>query len=273
MKRCKWVTCDMHFSRLPGKQERYCGIIPGNQILARNRDNLEGSCSSVAFSYVVLEVFNGDSGSFMVSIREIWWKKYSVDFSRRLWDFVIFCFRLLYAFFTWDRLTTFAPWQEDFSRQFAELRTELQQRNRHHSCNRFPQPGHLKVKSCQTFASMIWETDSLSPRFFQTFLFGHRHCDIPCVGNGRSIYFFVSYHLVRSQVLGNAWNGQQFEQCNFKGDHNAEWSPSEKNGQWVTWFCSGHWFPWKGQSKRIDTNLAWTSCASEDTPGSWGFWT
>ena len=87
------------------------------------------------------------------------------------------------------------------------------------------------------------------------------------------LYFYVSYHLVRSQVLGNAWNGQQFEQCNFKGDHNAERSPSEKNGQWVTWFCSGHWFPWKGQSKRIDTNLAWTSCTSEDTPGSWGFWT
>lgn len=79
LKRCKCVTCDMHFSRLPGKQERYCGIIPGNQILARNRDNLEGSCSSVALSCVVLEV-SGYSGSFMVSIREIWWKKYSVDF-------------------------------------------------------------------------------------------------------------------------------------------------------------------------------------------------
>lgn len=122
-------------------------------------------------------------------------------FSRRLWDFVICCFRLLYVFFTWDRLTTFTPWQEDFSRQFAELRTELQQRNRHHSCKRLPQPGHPKVKSCQTFASMIWEADSPSPRFFQTFLFGHRHCDIPCVSNGRSIIL----RLVSSRTFSGTW--------------------------------------------------------------------
>ena len=104
-----------------------------------------------------------------------------------------------------------APCQEDFSRQFAELRTELQQRNRHHSCNRLPQPGHnmwshvfTSMISCQWHFCNAWkkvlETDSLSPHFFQTLLFGHQHCDISYVGNWR----FIFLRLV-SRTFSGTW--------------------------------------------------------------------
>ncbi len=98
-------------STFPGKQERYCGIIPGNQILTRHRDSDEGSCRIVMRCAWSLQWVFG-FGIFMISlsfceIDEETFTGFSSHVSkiwpRRLSDFVYVC--CMYAFFTWDLLT------------------------------------------------------------------------------------------------------------------------------------------------------------------------